>query len=191
MRCERPRLYPARVPPTVSACSIDASEHTLLCATRRNRRILLPESREFMQRICLICADVIPASDLHQHLTGDYHRACFASIAAANVKVERWTQDDTAQCDLCHKDLPPFAVVLRAAHLVVHVRCFFIPPAYSSKSVGACAAMLTLTQRSVALRRYSHVLRRMARRTQMRAHAVRRADRSASAAADFLGEVRQ
>jgi hypothetical protein len=36
-----------------------------------------------MKHRCLICADDIAAGDLLQHLTGDYHSACFSSIAAA------------------------------------------------------------------------------------------------------------
>jgi hypothetical protein len=79
-----------------------------------------------MQRRCSICADVIAAEDLHQHLTGDYHKACYASIAAAALHVEH-ASGDGARCHLCNDSIAQRAVVVTPGSLVVHLRCFFDP----------------------------------------------------------------
>ena len=124
-----------------------------------------------MRRICLICANEIVTNELLQHLTGDYHEACFGSIAAAGVKVERSTRDGQ-RCLLCDEYIAPFSVVVTPAQLVVHLHCFFDPPAAGRRSLGAAAAAGTLLERIVALRRCSEVLLRMAECVQARACAI-------------------
>jgi hypothetical protein len=57
-------------------------------------------------RVCLICANAVAAEELHQHATGDYHKACFASIAAAGVAVER-SNGVAACCVLCQSNISP------------------------------------------------------------------------------------
>ena len=110
---------------------------------------------------CLLCSESIATADRHQHLTGDYHKACFASVAAAGLRVE--ISEKTAVC----------SIIVRPAHLAVHLACFFTPPRYGRHSLGAAAAGQTLNEYSVALRQRSLLLRRMAVCARARAHAVR------------------
>ena len=111
----------------------------------------------FMHHVCSICADPIAAGEWYQHAAGDYHRACFESIAAASVNVERWN-GAAADCSLCHDRVAPHSLVVIPAQLVVHLRCFFNPPTAGRKSVGASAAQSTLIDHSAALLRCSNVL---------------------------------
>jgi len=100
----------------------------------------------FMQyAICLICADEIATGELRQHLTGDYHTGCFTTIAAAGITVDRWTGEE-AKCALCQQDIARQAVVVKPAHLVVHLRCFFTPPRAARKSLGAAASIESAAQ---------------------------------------------
>lgn len=125
-----------------------------------------------IERRCLICARPVAAHELLQHLTGDYHNACFASIAAAGVRVERW-MGDGARCHLCRAHILAHAVVVRPAQLVVHLACFFTPPSASRASLGAAAWGQTPREVSDGLRKCSMVLRRMSERAQARAYALR------------------
>ena len=120
---------------------------------------------------CLLCSESIATADRHQHLTGDYHKACFASVAAAGLRVE--ISEKTAVCALCSDGVASGSIVVRPAHLVVHLACFFTPPRYGRHSLGAAAAGQTLNECSVALRQRSLLLRRMAVCARARAHAVR------------------
>ena len=107
----------------------------------------------FMQyATCLICADEIATGELRQHLTGDYHTGCFTTIAAAGITVDRWTGEE-ATCALCQQDIARQAVVVKPAHLVVHLRCFFTPPRAARKSLGAAAAMPEKKRRRKTARR--------------------------------------
>ena len=129
-----------------------------------------------MKHRCLICADDIAAGDLLQHLTGDYHSACFSSIAAAGVSIERWSADgdgNGARCSLCRDGIAPRAVVVRPGELVVHLSCFFNPPRVSRNSLGAAAWAPTLKEQSLGLRRCAQVLRRESVRAQARAYVLR------------------
>lgn len=135
-----------------------------------------------MQHTCAICADEVPADERFQHPTGDYHKACFDSIAAAALKVERWS-DGTASCHLCNEAVAPRALVVTPGPLVVHLRCFFVPPSAGRKSLGAAATLPPLRARSAGLRRWSRVLRQIAARARARAHSLRRRHRATVAGA--------
>ena len=110
---------------------------------------------------CLLCSESIATADRHQHLTGDYHKACFASVAAAGLRVE--ISEKTAVCALCGDGVAAGSVIVRPAQLAVHLACFFIPLRNGRRSLGAAAPTLTLSERSVALRQCARVVRRMAR----------------------------
>jgi hypothetical protein len=73
---------------------------------------------------------------------------------------------------LCGRPVAPHAVVVTPGDLVVHLRCFFDPPAAGRKSLGAGASTRTQREHGTALCRCSHVLIRMALRTQARADAL-------------------
>jgi hypothetical protein len=98
---------------------------------------------------CLLCIGSVTANDPHQHLTGDYHKACFASIAAAGQRVER--SDISAFCALCDHGVAAHSIIVRPGQLVVHLACFFVTPRNERWSLGAAAATLTLNER-IALR---------------------------------------
>jgi hypothetical protein len=85
-----------------------------------------------------------------QYLTGDYHKACFASIAAAGLCVER--SDMSASCALCGDGVAAHSIIVRPGQLMVHLACFFVTPGNERWSLGAAAVTLTLNERSVALR---------------------------------------
>lgn len=132
-----------------------------------------------MHPVCLICASHITAEELYQHLTGDYHQACFDSITAATLSVEYWNGNG-ACCHLCGRSIALHAVVVTPGDLVVHLRCFFDPPAAGRKSLGAGAWTRTQRERGTALCRCSRVLIRMSLRTQARAYALRERHRAAA-----------
>ena len=141
-----------------------------------------------MRSACLICSGDVDADDLLQHHTGDYHVACFASIGPAGVRVDRWTEEPT-KCSLCQQQIARGAVIVRPAHLVVHLRCFFDPPRDWRKSLGAAAARATLAERSILLRARSRLLRQVAMRKQIRARRRRQAAPSVRVAATLFHEV--
>jgi hypothetical protein len=120
---------------------------------------------------CVLCTGSVTTDDRHQHLTGDYHKACFASVAAAGLRVER--SDRSAICALCGDGVAAHSIIVRPGQLVVHLACFFVTPGNGRRSLGAAAATPTLNERSVALRQCARVLRRMARESRDRADAVR------------------
>lgn len=132
-----------------------------------------------MEHRCLICADQVAEGELLQHLTGDYHRACFASIAAAGVTIERWKpsggggSSDGARCLLCRDGIAPFAIVVRPGGFVVHLKCFFNPPRASRASLGAAAWRQTVREQSLGLCRRSEILRRESGRVRAQAWLLR------------------
>ena len=134
-------------------------------------RVILSLEVSGIAPTCLICTGSIAGTDRHQHLTGDYHKACFASVASAGLRVER--SETAGSCALCGDGVAAGSVIVRPAQLAVHLACFFIPPRNGRRSLGAAAPALTLSERSVALRQCARVMRRMARCAQERAHAVR------------------
>jgi hypothetical protein len=136
-----------------------------------------------MRSVCLICASHIAAEELYQHLTGDYHQACFDSISAAMLRVEHWGGEG-APCRLCGRAVAPHAVVVMPGDFVVHLRCFFDPPHAGRRSLGAGAWTRTPRERGAALCRYARVLHRMVRRTRARAYVLRAARRGHAAPAD-------
>jgi hypothetical protein len=130
-----------------------------------------------MRFACLICHHDVRAEDHLQHHTGDYHITCFASIGAAALSVDRWT-DEPTKCSLCQQQIARGAVIIRPADLVVHLRCFFEPPREWRKSVGAAAARATLAELGMILRYRSRLLRQVAMRNQIRARRRRQTARS-------------
>src|SRR5207247_10351864 len=110
-----PLLLPG--PPLVSALAI---------CTDSVSRVILSLQVSGTAPTCLICTGSIAGTDRHQHLTGDYHKACFASVASAGLRVER--SETAGSCTLCGDGVAAGSVIVRPAQLAVHIACFFIPP---------------------------------------------------------------
>ena len=125
-----------------------------------------------MQHTCLIFADVIATNEVFQHATGDYHRACFGSIAAAALKAKQWSGAG-ARCHLCNHAIAPRAVIVMPGRFIVHLRCFFGSPSAGRKSRGAAASTATLVERSIGLCRESRVLHVLGHRLRARAKMLR------------------
>jgi hypothetical protein len=120
---------------------------------------------------CRLCSGFIPADELQQHVTGDYHKICMSTVVAADLHVEFLKRP--ALCSLCCEAISANAVVARPGQLIIHLGCFFGRRDDDRKSLGAAASRPTLTEHSFALRQCSRALQRTARRVKERAHAVR------------------
>ena len=86
--------------------------------------------------MCTLCDDSITADELRQHVTGNYHKGCLASIERMDLPLERL--DGASLCALCGAEVSKHSIVVRPVGRVVHLACFFVPPA-GRKSLGAAA----------------------------------------------------
>jgi hypothetical protein len=85
---------------------------------------------------CTLCDDSISVDELREHVTGSYHKGCLASIEKIDLPLKRL--DATAPCALCGAEVSKHSIVVRPVGRVVHLACFFVPPA-GRKSLGAAA----------------------------------------------------
>jgi hypothetical protein len=86
--------------------------------------------------MCTLCDDSISVDEVRKHVTGSYHKGCLASIEKMDLPLERL--DVTALCALCGAEVSKHSIVVRPVGRVVHLACFFVPPA-GRKSLGAAA----------------------------------------------------
>jgi hypothetical protein len=106
---------------------------------------------------CGICGHPID-NDLSRRETGDFHGKCFTSLKASGLHLKTATGEEPA-CLLCSQHVEKGAIAVELIDTAfTHLRCFFGRPNGHTRSLGACAASLSLTRRGQVLRDQSDAL---------------------------------